>query len=201
MDWPDIFLEGKGRFMSDIVPFGKHKGKPVDALLDDREYVDWLTQQGWFRERYGNIYQVVINNGAEPSETPEHNAMQARFLDEEYVRALIRRLSENAENATIERWLRDARLVGFEKAGADVLIATYGYAVCVEIKPTVGDDYPAILRQIKRLGRTAKYDYGEDTRFNVLLVGSYTGVGATKEQFVQIFKLSDITVIFADELA
>lgn len=182
--------------MSDIVPFGKHKGKPVDALLDDREYVEWLTQQGWFREKYGNIYQVVINNGAEPSETPEHNAMQARFLDEEYGQALIRQLL-NAKN---EKWFSNAHLVGFEKAGTDVLISTHEYAVCVEIKPTVGDDYPAILRQIKRLGRTAKIDYTEYDRFNVLFVGSYTGVGATKEQFVQIFKLSDITVIFADDL-
>jgi uncharacterized protein (DUF3820 family) len=69
--------------MSDLVPFGKHKGKSVEALLNDREYVDWLLSQGWFQQQYGNIYQLVINNGQEPAETPEHNAMQIKFLDEE----------------------------------------------------------------------------------------------------------------------
>lgn len=70
--------------MADLIPFGKHRGKPVDALLDDRQYMDWLLAQGWFKEKYGNIYQIVINNGQEPSETPEHNAMQIKFLDETY---------------------------------------------------------------------------------------------------------------------
>lgn len=110
--------------MSDLVPFGKHKGKPVDALMDDRPYLDWLMTQGWFKERHDNIYQVVINNGQEPSETPEHNAMQIRFLNEEYrlkVAYLLKGdiLFAYASMASIQK-----RLAKFYKEIAAVIIET-----------------------------------------------------------------------------
>lgn len=270
--------------MSDIVPFGKHKGKPVDALLDDREYVEWLTQQGWFREKYGNIYQVVINNGAEPSETPEHNAMQIRFLEREYrakfVMAAIGReefmkivQAGKKDHASIISFLADCmksynevkpivdaydgwynkqiskpglrsdkyRIYrftqpDFEADGIDVdFYWTRGLScddVClysfnkeefydsnkgrrvarpdnrdlpmiyhsasisaaassryrIEIKPSVGDDYPAILRQMKRSG--AEY----------LLIGNYTGIGATRQQVTDFFATSKITTVYANDV-
>jgi hypothetical protein len=69
---------------NEMIPFGKHKGKPVEAILDDRKYMDWLLAQSWFKENHLNLYTVIINNGQEPTDTPEHNAMQIRFLDEEF---------------------------------------------------------------------------------------------------------------------
>lgn len=50
----------------------------------------------------------------------------------------------------------------------------------VEVKPLVGDDYPAILRAMKAVKGTH------------LLVGEYTGVGATWEQVVKVFRMSNI---------
>ena len=47
--------------MSNIVPFGKYKGQPVEVLAGDRAYCDWLTGQAWFRERYGNVYTLIVN--------------------------------------------------------------------------------------------------------------------------------------------
>ena len=68
---------------AEIVPFGKHKGQPVEVLLADQDYLGWLVGQPWFRDRFPNIYQVVVNYGAEPrAETPEHNELQASFLDD-----------------------------------------------------------------------------------------------------------------------
>jgi len=32
----------------DIVPFGKYKGQPVEALQGDPAYADWLAAQPWF---------------------------------------------------------------------------------------------------------------------------------------------------------
>jgi hypothetical protein len=75
--------------MSEIVPFGKYKGQPVEVLANDRGYLDWLTAQAWFRERYAGIYTLIVNNFGEPTETPEHNALQARFLDEDFCRGLL----------------------------------------------------------------------------------------------------------------
>jgi hypothetical protein len=54
--------------MSEVVPFGKYKGQPIEVLANDRGYLDWLTAQSWFRERYAGIYTLIINNFGEPSE-------------------------------------------------------------------------------------------------------------------------------------
>jgi hypothetical protein len=76
--------------MSKLVPFGKYKGQPVEAMIADQDYCQWLAAQDWFRSRYAAIHTLVINYGAEPDETPEHNRMQARFLDDSYCLALAR---------------------------------------------------------------------------------------------------------------
>lgn len=65
----------------DIVPFGKYKGRPVVDLIADRDYTDWLAAQPWFRERYQTVYNLIVNTGTQPQDTPEHNKMQARYLD------------------------------------------------------------------------------------------------------------------------
>jgi hypothetical protein len=78
--------------VSNIVPFGKYKGQPVEVLAADHAYCDWLTGQSWFRERYGAVYTLIVNNFAEPSETPEHNALQARFLDDDFCCGFFRAL-------------------------------------------------------------------------------------------------------------
>ena len=77
---------------SALVPFGKHKGQPVEILLADPGYRDWLLAQPWVRDRYPTFHQVIINYGGEPAETPEHNQMQAAFLDDDRCFALARLL-------------------------------------------------------------------------------------------------------------
>lgn len=72
----------------EVVPFGKYKGQPVEIMAADADYCEWLTAQPWFRSRYGNVYNILISSGAEPQDSPEHNQMQARFLDSEWCFAL-----------------------------------------------------------------------------------------------------------------
>jgi hypothetical protein len=267
-----------------LVPFGKYKGQPVAVLQQDREYCEWLTSQDWFRARYTTIHTLIINRFGEPSETPEHNALQAKFLDKTWrerfltvrtdcqaltkqINGTWKALQENrieclaatravhAEesqiaaqpglnewrvNAARQRaqqmaaaieWLESdlASITGrcdhfgwrssscrFEVAGVDVIVeAEYGalhqkaavielfmvtagrLRECdlfvtravrdqIECKPTLGDDYPAVLRQM----RAAECD--------TLVIGSYTGVGATFEQVQQIF--GDIKVLTVAEI-
>jgi hypothetical protein len=69
---------------AEVVPFGKYRGQPVEVLAADHDYCEWLTAQPWFKARYLNVYNTVINYGAEPQDSPEHNQMQARFLDDEW---------------------------------------------------------------------------------------------------------------------
>jgi uncharacterized protein (DUF3820 family) len=53
----------------EIVPFGKYRGRPVEALAQDREYYAWLSQQDWVRTRYRALHTLIINTSA--SRRPE----------------------------------------------------------------------------------------------------------------------------------
>lgn len=58
----------------------------------------------------------------------------------------------------------------------------------IELKPIVGDDYPAILRAMKAVKGTH------------LLVGEYCGAGATWDQVVRVFSLSGIVAIQLEDV-
>ncbi len=250
------------------MPFGKYKGRELsEVATTDPGYLEWLTGQGWFEQKYGNLFQTVITNNYynEPAETPDHNAMQVRFLDKEYrnnlrhnilpkkqwdiyyhtnrrnvVRKLIKelrlvrdgfdpdnvhyRMCEGPEYKKVYGEIRESKarekehsllesiqevrnlryvhhMPEFEAHGWDVVfysttrlahwtdnqnstIATY----LIECKPSLGDDYPAVLRQMEkqwdRFSRREKY---RKRHHLVCLVGEYTGRGATWEQVQQIF--------------
>lgn len=80
----------------EIVPFGKYKGQPLEVLRSDPQYCEWLTAQGWFREKHDAVYQLIINNFGEPAETPEHNRLQAMFLDNTLCLQLLHKLGWKA---------------------------------------------------------------------------------------------------------
>jgi hypothetical protein len=91
-----------------VIPFGKYRGHPIEVLSSDKDYTDWLMAQPWFRERYGNMYTLIVNNFGEPGETPEHNALQAMFLDGDFCHRVVRRLGVDLlgmANANLD-WLR-----------------------------------------------------------------------------------------------
>src|SRR6516164_9112004 len=205
-----------------IVPFGKYKGRLIEELLlDDPVYLQWLSGQEWFRAKFAFLNQVIINRGSEPEETPDHNAMQVRFLADEFCLrfalcccpGLEQRARDELHNHywpieagdASERRARIGDIAfrsscQFEVRGVDVLFGIEALdlnknihsrslfwrpeylerGLPVELKPTVGDDYPAVLRQMKLSGS------------KVLFVGEYTGKGATEEQFVKTFATASI---------
>ena len=193
-----------------VVPFGKYKGQAVEALAADREYTDWLMGQSWFKDRYQNIY-------TEPSETPEHNALQALFLDDVFAQWVVFVCHRKAVADVISRASAEAEddlrwrvIVGFEVMGADVLIQwlmgwTYmsgdnkreswsvagGAEFRVEIKPSLGDDYPAVLRQIRNIKCPGK---------PILFIERYNGIGATFEQVVDMFWRAGIRIVTLAEV-
>lgn len=283
--------------MNEIIPFGKYKGQPIEVLQSDPQYFDWLMAQDWFQQKFKNIYTVVVNNFSEPSETPEHNAMQVKVLDEmwrskllyllydiygwghddrsmlfglhcnssgvesalldaitsrckklasEFVSRLpdlinFPRKSDGSIDARIveERWSTLKRIViamnhldeqflsieesaengtlfpitkvSFELHGFDAVVkadnAWYlgneytrgrqSHEVLCEMKPAMGDDFPAVLRQIKgnleRANNATRQAYSSATK--VLILGRYTGVGATYDQMVSMFATEKIFVI------
>jgi uncharacterized protein (DUF3820 family) len=269
-----------------VVPFGKYKGRLVEELIADTSYLEWLQAQPWFRERYGNLYQqIIINRGAEPQDSPEHNALQVLFLEDDFclrlaqilrpgktakcieeaerhrlevagdyrkkaaeIQASIKRVQEWIDKANAElvspppkkekkkMWeIEPAQMIErcsekqkacqkaaaeadeadkqaeewengavkpfvsrrFEHQGIDVVIdVSYGVTgpwervceVAIELKPTVGDDYPSVLRQMLA------------NRSEVLVLDAYVGKGATREQFVRTFGASGKRVVFLSEI-
>jgi hypothetical protein len=188
-----------------LFPIGKHKGHPIEMVLEtDPQYAAWIVQQSWFAEGHPDIYQIIINNGQEPSETPDHNALQARFLDPVFNRKFAETL--------LDRNMSD-KFEGFpelEVDGADVYLRVHypitwsqrdrpdrpeetggsGEAWLVEVKPSLGDDYPAILRTMKRLRQPKAR-----AKHLVLIYRDFAARGATLEQVTQAFNLSNIAVV------
>lgn len=237
--------------MSDQVPFGKYRGRPVEDMLADAEYMAWLEAQPWFRARY--MHLLSRRDAEAASRTPVHNRMQALFLDPQYALAF-------SNVAASDRWLKASacgsaiqwatkrvndhrKAIGnptywvsaeqnqcqldqweemlatlrahvgeksascsFEQNGSDVLVRCFAttltlnadmsegnpiarpskdeFRLRVEIKPTVADEYPAVLRQMAR----------NNSEF--LFVGEYQGDGVTEEEFVAIFAASGKVVVF-----
>lgn len=274
-----------------IIPFGKYKGQTIDILLADEKYAEWLAAQQWFRERFTDLFKALTAIGTQ-ADTPEHNRMQARFLDESYRHSLIELLfdlsavSRHArrycyENAVLNllrksipeappltaadrffkertEWRRKwgdfiATLNGFEAYGrqqpfcefiekingflpdfraphwnesppeivlksavefefygSDMLItwswsvpvegsADTGIELLVELKPSLGDDFPTVLREIKTHIQFAGKRKFEKPRA-ILIVGAYAGEGASWDQVKDIFRASGITAVLESEI-
>lgn len=158
-----------------VIPFGKHKGKLVQEVMAlDPTYIEWLMNQPWFRENNPTLVTVIISGGSAPEETPEHNKMQVLFLDQSFCKAVVKAFPNQSFRETFEklssssfdddeyidifsRMLNDVKAI-FEIHGWDVVVElpfTY-YAdrkviahIPVELKPSVGDDYPVVLRKLQ----------------------------------------------------
>jgi uncharacterized protein (DUF3820 family) len=279
---------------ANIVPFGKYKGRLIEeVLVDDPGYLQWLAGQDWFRNKFAVLYQVIINRGGEAQETPEHNALQVKFLDDDFCLRFVRyfepdldkiactelqtfcageRLRQlkhevlvkngdlvrdqqsleqhakcdaerkadifrpyrsaselrsevlklTAEIHDLEKRIADllaaqkitavefSFALEFEHRGVDVVLQVFAASkshnidpyelhefafrrstsrgLQIELKPTVGDDYPAVLRQMKANGS------------EVLLLRDYVGTGATREQFIKTFATANKRVIFLSDI-
>ena len=85
---------------------------------------------------------------------------------------------------------------------------------CIEVKPTLGDDYPCVLRKMSNQARLILASSSESTFFRgnkisttqkysykfILVVGEFNSDVTTTEQLKEIFANSGIIVIFTDEL-
>ena len=258
---------------TDLVPFGKYRGRPVTDLIADRNYVEWLLAQSWFADRQRPIYNLIIGSGGpEPQDTPEHNAMQARYLDEAPCLAIAHRFLPNEKslrsavarnnnthltdqqraNLTYDdsKYMSAVCDVQFEVDGWDVTFSglawltgpkevtptsegdsqglrekyggrchccsvPYLYAlrsyqeeisVCVELKPTIGDDFPSILRSVvKRNERfVARGTWGWGTREGraiVVVADRITPSSVSVDQVRTMFQSRSVHLFTTDELS
>ncbi len=237
-----------------IVPFGKYKGKPLEKLMQDESYAKWLTGQDWFQDKFQSMYTLIVHNyHNEPIDTPEHNQMQIKFLDEFYclkvayliskgdlfkfdsanfqknVPSFLRELNINKKHfnrphfekliervkAKNNKGLLNLSKVLFEKESVDATYdVSYGYSMgasesdermfgsffnqiwdCsyyyelrIELKPSIGDDYPSVLRSMKA------------NRSNILIAREYNGTGVTWDQAKEFLNSQGIKVLEEAEI-
>ncbi|TFC18506.1 hypothetical protein E3O19_04550 [Cryobacterium algoritolerans] len=104
-----------------MIRFGKHSGKSAaEVMTTDPAYVQWALAQPWFQEKNPTLVQFFVNgsvaglggSGIEPAETPEHNALQAKFTQDAYCLAAVAMFSAGQKIRTA-----DAQKAGEELAG------------------------------------------------------------------------------------
>jgi hypothetical protein len=69
----------------EIMPIGKYKGMTVEEIISvDPGYIEWVTNQNWFQEKFDKTYNTIINifNPQKNECSPEHNKLQMMFLDD-----------------------------------------------------------------------------------------------------------------------
>ncbi len=202
------------------IPFGIHKGKDLISLMNnDPEYIKFLLNRPWFKDNFKDHYTLIINNFGEYHETPIHNAMQVKFLEEDYVEKFMLFLEKTLQ-------FNSVKFLGLEfepKCGGDImLICTANHnkelvekydkkerivydkiRVVIEIKPSMGDDYPSVLRAVKRIDvpfvdkslNHEDYYIRKDYRGVFVLIGEYDGKGVDLDNVKKIFMLDRIKLL------
>jgi uncharacterized protein (DUF3820 family) len=190
---------------SDIIPFGKHRGKSVQEVATfDPQYLQWLSGQSWAQEKFPHLVNVTINNFGVPVEdTPEHNALQLKFTDhgfrERFVKAVG--LEGKVFDGVDFEWMDfDVVLCVYRKNSNDVLL--------IEVKPLLGNDFPSVLRQmnaaliharnVSMRGITPSRNTPDGMPRLYLLVDEYNG-DAPWESVVQFFGYG-VKVVLLSEL-
>lgn len=250
--------------MNDIetVPFGKYKGKPVTEFINDKSYVEWVINQGFLKEKYPSIYNIVINNTKSDDShcTPAHNQLQNEFTENENITKLFRHLFAKDVDyiekitgmklidvkcdwrcETFYNWdvfidMREADFTFSNKKETITLGELYKLfnanykddsilgdalysiskvnGIVVELKPSVGDDYPNILRKMGQQ-RTIMFSkirennirnrpyFDEDCMpkfIYCLLIDEFNSEVTSREKLKEKFSNSNILVTFKDQL-
>lgn len=209
-----------------VFNFGKHAGKTVEqVMVEDGQYLDWIVGQAWFSEKFPDLHGIVSGgNTTADNPTPDHNRLQALFLEDWYCLAFAAALGhydkeilfspEDYQSCAInvqeqlyeppsyEEAIRQLKLkteVEFEPVDVSLYwtivnwIKPIGGRYSVEIKPSIGDDYPVVLRKMKA-------NMGRFTGQPVLFVDQFSAVGVTKEQMVKMFNFSGIAVVWKENV-
>lgn len=78
---PDLFQDASPPIP--VVPFGKLKGRPYEALLADPAYAKYLLTSKYaeLERNEPALFSFLVARFGMPDATPAHNALQNRFLD------------------------------------------------------------------------------------------------------------------------
>lgn len=202
-------------------PFGKYSGQPLAVVLADRNYTQWALSLADFPIKHPAVFDFIATGGGtvEKDQTPAHNAMQIRFLKPEASEACVRRLAPAVDTEEV----KDGGALGpveidrqtFEHFGWDVYFVSRHrwsfeeslddwssyWHVGIELKPSISEDYPAVLRQVKdRVLRNHATRRGVVDKV-VVVTDSFTAKSATLDQVKQMFRSSGVHLFLWSEIA
>ena len=190
--------EKRSFLMSDsqTITFGKYAGQPVTVLEQDSPYALWLTQQPWFRQKFASLFSYIAARFDLDEETPEHNAMQLKWSQKSLLSRLTYAVYAGHDAPDLDEF-DGAEILSVipEHEGWDIYFRwqTGRDDVCenfVELKPTLGDNYPAVLRTMN----AKKVKAFRDASYYII-VGKVTSIAASNEQLFEFFDASKINFI------
>lgn len=192
----------------DIVPFGKYRDQSLEVLRADRQYCEWLLTQPWFVQRYKSIYEVLTHGGMRSEDTPEHNAMQARFLNEELCKKLAALFAQQLQNSEKLLLMEPGSLrwgINFEELNWDIIFnvrirfdhsnrsyvnaTNESLTAFIELKPIIGDDYSSVLRKVKN--RPAPQ---QGRSLLIVLTDHFSSQAVTLDQARELFRKSGVVL-------
>jgi len=164
-----------------LVNFGKHAELTFQELAETQpEYIDWLLKQEGIDENRPELYDYLVFNGfgSTVSTYTDHNTFQAQFTNFENIYELL-----NEEAEVYNLYFED-------ECNADIVVEYYinksgwifnykeRHVLLIELKPTVSNDYPEILRQMRKQCRAYRFyhkDFPLENIHQMLICQSYTG--------------------------
>jgi hypothetical protein len=214
-----------------IVPFGKYKGSDITELLKDRSYVEWARLQAWLPQRYPVIYNVIVGGSpakgkGKKQDSPEHNAMQTRFLNTDLCERLGRRYVSG--EARLRGYIRGDDAIGgltyrlsvdrlkFEHRLWDVVFdiraaledATGSHVgavsmahLYVELKPSISDDFFAVLRQVtnRRDQQNARDGHGDLDRI-LVVTDAVAPSNVSVDEVKAAFRTQKVDLVLSSDL-
>lgn len=177
---------------NNIVPIGKYKGQPLEVLMADGKYSEWLLAQAWFLDRYADLAQLLrMGRLAEPQDTPEHNAMVAGLIDQRDGMEWLASFDVPAE--LLDELFSSGMHQELEPKGGDLLVRIQGRPMLVEVKPLIGDDYPSVIRQVKAV-LTGPYQPR-----GIVIARKVEPTNLTLEQVRRQFQLAGVRLVLESE--
>lgn len=211
--------------MNQLMPFGKYKGQPVSVLAGDPSYCDWIMGQDGIKQKWPVVYNLIVNNFTRSEDTPEHNRLQAQFLDRNFVEKFLYHVSRYIWPSRADCYRRVQ--MDFEFRGWDVYFYvsddiyrikdnaivdyTHSQRIFVELKPSVGDDFPTIMREMRTHSRISyqerTYNGGYTTVTDTLnpndcwlVYDRYNASSVTETQMRKMFEVNGFHVVSLTEI-
>ena len=170
-----------------LVSFGKHANLTFEQLaVTQPGYIHWLFMQEWFEGKYPELFDYLVSVGLQPksrssssNEIMNNNQYQSRFIPSrgELKQLITSIIGEHQLVSVTFEHLCNADIV------VDVLVSkntkwytsSQNVVVLIELKPSVSNDYPEILRQIRSQRRAYEVVCGKTKIKQALVCQEYTG--------------------------